>query len=76
MNPTSSLSQSVKLNFTLEPIVAEKILKIDRGQRSRWVNQVLKNFLSHHTKNEMIAGFKQKREDSEMWEDLGFETWN
>ena len=64
--------QTVKLNFTLEADVARYLQSIAKGQRSKWVNAILKE----HMLKEMAEGFKEPAEDFDAWEQLGFETWN
>ena len=65
----------VKINFTLDLDVAEAIHKLNKGERSKWVNQILKKHLQKDLEGEMAEGFEQPTEDFNSWEKLGFETW-
>ena len=66
---------TVKFNFTLDEDVAEFIRRIDKGQRSNYVNGVVRKYINEKQSKEIIEGFKQETEDFEALEQLGFETW-
>jgi len=68
-------SKTVKLNFTIEENIAKEIKKISKGNRSSWINMIIKDYLTKRKKEKMIEGFKQEVEGFDSWENLGFEAW-
>ncbi len=75
MSSSIAKYSAVKFNFTLDPDVADAIREISKGNRSRWVNAVLRSFLGKHKKNKMTEGFQQQVENFDDWENLGFDAW-